>query len=90
MLPSWVSMDAGPGRALLAGPPRSPGRGGLRSPFTQLTIAVWEERVMEETSEEAQEGEEAEEVGDKPKRQQRFRWASGEGPRPGLGSLPSR
>lgn len=45
---------------------------------------------MEETSEEAQEGEEAEEVGHRPKRQQRFRWASGEGPRPGLGSLPSR
>lgn len=63
--------------------------------MTQVTRAVWEERMMEGTSEEAQGEEEAEEAGGRPRRQQRFRlpsgrWASGGGPRPELGSLPRR
>ena len=73
----------------------SPGRGGLRSPLTQVTRAVWEERMMEVMSEAAQGETETDEVGGSPKRQQRFRpasgrWASGGGPRPELGSLPRR
>lgn len=63
--------------------------------MTQLTRAVWEEWMTGLISEEAQGEEEAEEVGGRPRRQQRFRlpsgrWASGWGPRPEMGSLPKR
>lgn len=61
----------------------------------QVTRAVWEERMRDVTSEEAQGEEEAEEVAGRPRRQQRFRlpsgrWSSGGEPRLELGSLPRR